>query len=175
MENDIIEDTIECVKKFVDILNYIDNEWNSLYDQIGRLDQETSDLLHEIELTEFDAVEGFQLSTEIKKIRIKRRDLKDYQEVIKYLKDFSDRNKSLRISLFKTANLMQKTRDYHYNRRYTPRVREDLKLSIKDEYSYSEYLADADEEMKVYNELEERMPIIEGDVEENIKDYIEEG
>jgi hypothetical protein len=174
-------ETIDSIKKFLETLNNVEKDWDRVYEDIGKCDQEISDLLHEIELTDFDHVEGFQLSEEIQKVRRRRRDLKNYQEIMRHIKEYLDRNKSLKISLFKVFSSMERTFDYQMNRTYTPRVRTDLKLCSKENQNmmanqqYPEY----EEEPQAYDEpfgltdvfeTEEAPPDDTADTEENNAD-----
>ena len=134
------DNTIDYIKNFVDTINCVEDEWNSVYDEIGKLDLEISDLLHEIELTDFNEVEGFQIAKEIQKIRKRRRYLKNYQEIIKYLKEFIDKNPSIKIPLFKVHTSIKKTFQYQTNRVYIPRVRNDLKLSLDNQQNSKDTL-----------------------------------
>lgn len=152
----LITQTLESIRSFLDTLNTVEKDWDSVYEEIGRCDQEISDLLHEIELTEFDHVEGYQLSEEIQKVRRRRRELKNYQEIIRHLKEFLDRNKSLKISLFKVMTSMERTRDYQMYRKYTPRVRTDLKLCLEENQTMHHEFEDEEliDETETYNDLD---------------------
>lgn len=123
------EEVVEICESFAKLISSVDRDWDDLYTEIGNLDKETSDLVHEVELTEFDHVEGYQLSLEIKKIRQKRRVYKDYQALISPLKEFASYNKNLQIPLFKAINEMKKRSSFKDSRLYFPRIRKDLKLS----------------------------------------------
>ena len=161
--NNLVTQTFESIRNFLEILNGVEKDWDSVYEEIGRCDQEISDLLHEIELTEFDHVEGYQLSEEIKKVRRRRRELKNYQEIIRHLKEFLDRNKNLKISLFKVLTSMERTRDYQMYRRYTPRVRTDLKLCLEENQSmYYEYEEEnMIDETETYNDYDLQLTDVE--------------
>ncbi|MED1125175.1 hypothetical protein [Bacillus atrophaeus] len=151
----MIPETIESIKNFLETLNKIENNWDSVYEEIGRSDLEISDLIHEVELTDFDPVEGIHLAEEIKKARRHRRELKDYQEVIRHMKEYLDRNKSLKINLFKVLTAMERTREAQCNRTYTPRVRTDLKLCSRENQLNSKGEAAKDNnEVEVENKTE---------------------
>ncbi|MCY7865960.1 hypothetical protein P8918_12955 [Bacillus spizizenii] len=151
----MIPETIKSIKNFLETLNKIENNWDSVYEEIGRSGLEISDLIHEVELTDFDPVEGIHLAEEIKKARRHRRELKDYQEVIRHMKEYLDRNKSLKINLFKVLTAMERTREAQCNRTYTPRVRTDLKLCSKENQLNSKgEAAKGSNEVEVENKTE---------------------
>lgn len=124
-----IEEIIKVSEDFAKVLSKISQSWDDVYQAVGDCDKEASDLLHEIELTDFNNVEGYLLATEVKDIRRRRRELKDYQEIVSLLRDFSHQNKALQINLFRTSSEMRKRYEDHNTRRYFPRIRKDIKLA----------------------------------------------
>ena len=178
LEGDIlITEAIDTTKNFLYLLDKIEKEWGTVYEEIGRYDQEISDLLHEIELIDYSSDEGLFLVNEIKKIRKKRRELKDYQEVIRHLKEYLDRNKSVKINLFKKLTLMERTKKYQDTRIYNPRVRTDLKLNEIYNDFFCENEDDNNDDKLLdsspdYYEPDEEYPIVEDDVEEPENDLV---
>lgn len=171
----MIDQVMESVRGFLKTIDSIENDWDRIYEEIGLSDQEISDLLHEIELTDFNESEGNHLAEEIKRIRKHRRELKDYQEIIRHLKEFLERNRSLKISLYKVLNGMERTKNYHNSRYYTPRVRTDLKLCAKINQSDEE---ESDSMLDAYtdiynNDYELGSAVVEPD-EDEMEDEIEE-
>ncbi|SHN77377.1 hypothetical protein [Desulfitobacterium chlororespirans] len=61
--------------------------------------------------------------------RQRRRKLKEKMEILRTLKEFTDNNKQLKISLYKALNTMQKTEENQGQRMYTPRIRTDITLA----------------------------------------------
>jgi Mg2+ and Co2+ transporter CorA len=125
------EDVIKIVSDFAQLLGKIEQDWDQIYEEIHKTDCETGDLLHEIELTNFNAYEGYRLAKQLQEVRQRRRELKDTQEILQHLKDFYDNNKQLHITLFKLVKEMQKTKASQQNRSYIPRIRTDLKICQK--------------------------------------------
>jgi Mg2+ and Co2+ transporter CorA len=125
------DDVIKIVYDFAQLLSKIEQEWDQIYEEIHKTDCEAGDLLHEIELTNFNAYEGYKLAKQLQEVRQKRRKLKDTQEILQHLKDFYDNNKQLHITLFKLIKEMQKTKESLQSRSYTPRIRTDLKICQK--------------------------------------------
>lgn len=145
----MVDSTIKAVKSFLDVIEKIEQDWERVYEEIGKCDHEMSDLLHEIELTEFDNEEGYYLLEELQKVRRRRRELKNYQELIRHLKEYLDRNKYLKINLFKVLTSMERTVEFQKSRTYTPRVRTDLKLCSKEnQNAHLEY----DEDLLIHDD-----------------------
>ena len=116
---------------FLDLLNHIENNWDSIYDGIGQADRETQDILHEMELTSFNASEGYALAKKLQEVRQRRRRLKNEKEALKDIKEFYEHHKQLKIDLFKVLTKKKQTLETQANRKYMPRVRDDLKLAQK--------------------------------------------
>lgn len=62
--------------ELLDLINKIENEKVSLCKDLSRCDQATSDMLHQIELGNFNAAEGYKLCKELQEIRKSRRRIK---------------------------------------------------------------------------------------------------
>lgn len=122
-------DVIKIIKDFANLLNSAENEWDDIYKMIGEIDDEMQDLLHEAELTVFNAAEGYDLAKKIQEVRQRRRELKNRREILRFVKDFIDNNKKLTITLFKMAQNMENSRQMQEKREYTPRIRTDIKLA----------------------------------------------
>ncbi|WP_041272396.1 hypothetical protein [Desulfitobacterium hafniense] len=120
---------ISATKHFLETLNTIEGEWGSWVDELNMIEQETQDLLHEIELTKFDVQRGYRLCKELRETRQRRRKLKEKMEILKTLKEFTESNKQLKISLYKALNTMQRTEEHQGQRMYTPRIRTDITLA----------------------------------------------
>ncbi|GAB6170573.1 hypothetical protein JCM15765_00510 [Paradesulfitobacterium aromaticivorans] len=126
-------DAVTTTKNFLDILNTIEKDWGSWVDELKRCEEETQDLLHEIELTKFDASRGYRLCRDLQEVRQRRRQLKDEMDVARVLKEFLDINKQLKINLFKVLTSMERVEEGQGRRMYTPRVRTDLTLNERGE------------------------------------------
>lgn len=124
-----MEELIKTIKAFAEILNDIDNVWSELHEKLKQYELESNDLLHEIELTNFNACEGYILAKKLKEVRQRRREVKNKQEILQYVKDFAANNKNLIITLYKLAKSMEEKLDIQQNRVYVPRIRHDLKLA----------------------------------------------
>lgn len=118
-----------ATKHFLEALNTVESDWGSWVEDLNMVEQEIQDLLHEIELTRFDIQRGYKLSKALQEARQRRRTLKEKMEILRTLKEFTDSNKQLKISLYKALNAMQRTEDHQGQRMYTPRVRTDITLA----------------------------------------------
>lgn len=123
------ESFVETVVSFYDLLECVTKEWDELYETIRLIDQEIVDLQHEIELIDFDEKTGYELALKMKEAKIRRRKHKDYQEIIRPIKeDLVDKKRINIIPLYKAIEKMRKQMEYQSDRIYKPRVRTDIKL-----------------------------------------------
>lgn len=122
-------EAIQTTKNFLETLNAVEKEWGSWHEDLSQCNMEIQDLLHEIELTKFDAYRGYKLCKQLQEVRQRRRDIKNKIEVLKYLKDFYDNNKKLKIELYKVLTNMEQIEENQRHRLYTPRVRTDISLA----------------------------------------------
>lgn len=122
-------DAILTTRSFPETLNVVEKDWGNWVDDLKLCDAETQDLLHEIELTNFDKRRGHQLCKQLQEVRKRRRNLKEKMELLRSIKEFVDSNRQLKISLFKTLTSMERTEESQGERSYYPRVRNDLELA----------------------------------------------
>lgn len=114
-------------KNINQLLNQVDVEHNLLAKEQLRLEQATQDLLHEMELTTFNACEGYYLAKRIKDIRIQRREIKNELNELTALKTFASKGQ-FRCELdnvVKSIELKEKAKEKAL---YAPRVLNDIKL-----------------------------------------------
>ena len=115
----------EILQEAVEILNSVPELWKQTCEDIKHADLETSDILHELELGEFDKKKGYKLASEIKEIRQRRRVVKEDQSAFAYLKDFCEKNGTFAKRLDEVVTLMQREIDARSRRIYTPKIRTD--------------------------------------------------
>lgn len=89
--------------------------------EISRLDKEQEDMLHLIELTKANASEGYKLYQKMHNIRNDRRKYKEMQEEIFKVSSVLGQHKTLRQSLEKTANNINKLNEAQGKREYGAR------------------------------------------------------
>ncbi len=98
--------------------------------RIRRLDEETSDLMHLVELTRFNAFEGFKIAQQLQVVRQERRKLKDENEVLKHLAPYLQSQKNKLGQLDKAIGEIRNTKSRLPVRKYNCKVRKDLEQKI---------------------------------------------
>lgn len=121
---------MRSVEELVNSLHCIFTELPKHYEanenEITELDKEQQDLLHIIELTRFDAYKGFKYAKEIQRLRERRRELKDENELLINLYNFANDNKKLSNSVNTVKHKYKQTIQVQANRSYKFRVREEF-------------------------------------------------
>ncbi len=108
----------------------IDKELRQIDIEIQNKELERDDLLHEIELSNLNAIELSSTSRRLRKALQERRELKDARDYIYTLKGFSDKFITKGIiadskQLIQNVENLNKSRN---ERKYTPRILKDLKI-----------------------------------------------
>ena len=67
------------------LLNQAQDEYNLYSKQLSRLDLEAQDILHRLEYSSFNVVQGYTLAKQLREIRVKRRTVKQHQEMLQIL------------------------------------------------------------------------------------------
>lgn len=98
--------------------------------EINICEKETQDLLHIIELTSFHAAKGYHFSKELQKARLRRRELKNQNELIEPLLAIVKRMKTFEHELNKVIGDIRRIKSNQENRQYKMRVREDLQKEV---------------------------------------------
>lgn len=84
---------IEYTNQLIEIYDNIENDFNTLKQELSQVDLYQQDILHIIESTNFNASEGYKLAKMIKDAREKRRVIKNELEPMQSLKSsFIDKN-----------------------------------------------------------------------------------
>lgn len=99
----------DCISNFLNMVQdaETDYEWN--YEEVHRLDEETQDLLHTLELENPCYKETAKIGTKLKRCRQLRRESKDTTLILQPLIDFIDSDKGRQaINLMK--EMLGKTR-----------------------------------------------------------------
>ena len=120
---------IERPKQIVEQLLQLTKEIIEIYEQnqidINLADQETQDLLHELELNRLDCVKLVKGASELAKTRRKRRSYKHENEMLHPLYKFVT-DKNIKSEYKKLLTNINKINGTILNRSYYPRVRVDL-------------------------------------------------
>jgi hypothetical protein len=101
-------DHMSALGSFLSAYDSLEDDWSAVFEGISQANKELEDMLHEIELTEFNACQGYFMARKVKEIRQRRRELKNDQELLKIFKDFLDQHTGLKIPMHET---LQKMRD----------------------------------------------------------------
>ena len=89
-------------------------------------DQEISDVLHIIELSLFNAYEGYKYSRELQITLQKRREIKNELASLRQLKQSLDSGNGMKENLVKMNKKIRDRNKVVLEKKYTPRVRSDL-------------------------------------------------
>lgn len=91
-------------------------------DDIKRYQEQTQDLLHGLELLDASEEELMGYATELKDVRQARRRVKDFQEQVRPLRDWSVKNRTAVNQLKSIVGEITKIQDGQKERSYTPRA-----------------------------------------------------
>ena len=89
-------------------------------------DQEITDILHIIELSSFNASEGYRYSRELQITLQRRREIKNEVASLRQLKQSLDSGNSVKENLVTMSKKIRKRNRIVLSKKYTPRVRSDL-------------------------------------------------
>ncbi|WP_137744567.1 hypothetical protein [Robertmurraya siralis] len=100
-------------------------------EELKKIDSEIQDILHVIELTSFNASDGYKWAKELQRLRKSRRMLKDELEQLEKIKDFLNFPKPTEKVINKTIGELRTIESRKENRTYHMRMRKDLQELIK--------------------------------------------
>lgn len=120
----------EHVEALINIVQDIKKTYEYNTSFIVEKEAETQDLLHELELGNFDYKKGNKLARELRKIRKARRQASDQNRALKFLYDYFH-GKSIIRDLRRIQQDIIKEEQKMEARVYVPRVREDLTFTDK--------------------------------------------
>lgn len=110
-----------------DAIRDLPKQYNRNYEEIGKLDEEQQDILHYIELGKrLGTVQSHDPYMQIRKLRIKRRKLKNENEQLEGLVSILKKFAPYLNDLNRTIGDIRRTKDIQANRQYKCRVRDDL-------------------------------------------------
>ena len=120
VDNDYGDLTVDNIFNALHSLRILNNPAikDFLSQELAKTDLETIDIEHKIELTNFNANEGYMLAKEMKDVRVRRRKIKDTITLLETM--------SKQFDLNKLGTAVEKAEAKLDTRTYTPRVREDL-------------------------------------------------
>lgn len=103
------------------LLRNAQKQFDSNYEAVGTKDLESQDILHKIELNNFNARDGFKLARKLQIVRQERRRLKDNNFILNHLLSFISKNKNLLQDLQKTVSSVIEAEKAQNERQYYPR------------------------------------------------------
>lgn len=115
------QETIDITKKFANLVGSAKDHYKELYDTVGRCDRETSDIVHDIEFSSFNAKEGNVKAKTLRKVRRERRIAKDEMEYVAKFKRLADTYKNLSKELEILYSALEEIKQEQSNRTYTPK------------------------------------------------------
>lgn len=98
--------------------------------EFHKVNDETQDLLHVLELGKLNAIEMSKITRQLKEVRQKRRELKDELEILYEVRNFATGN----VNEHEINTIIGKVRSIHEKRQrrtYTMRVRTDLQKLVE--------------------------------------------
>ena len=116
-----LQETIDITRKFSTLVNNSKDYYKELYEIVGKCDRETSDMVHDIEFSNFNAKEGNLKARTLRKIRRERRAAKDEMEYVIGFKKISDIYKNLSKELESLCAELEKAKENQSKRTYTPK------------------------------------------------------
>lgn len=126
-------DDIEQTATFLrDAITEIPKRYNYDLTEVKQLDKETQDLLHLMELSNFNAFEGYKASKELQTVRRTRRDCKDEYELLEPLIEVMKQMQPHVKQLNRIIGEIRKLKHKQESRKYRTRVRFDLQDKFKE-------------------------------------------
>jgi len=119
---------IPLIKTILESFETLKYEIDSVNQKIRDIHSEQDDLLHELELTKFNACEGYQLSKELQILRHKRRHYKDQEEQMDMIRGVINKYKWIVNDLKPLVKMLEEKENHQIHRQYTPKIRTNLKL-----------------------------------------------
>lgn len=119
----------KCISTIVGVCDQVIQTFESNQEKIKKAENETMDLLHEIELAKIKNLqEGYQVYKELKEVREKRRMAKDENQALEELYNFCKNDTNIKAKLQKIQSTVDKVIHNQSTRKYTPKERKDLTI-----------------------------------------------
>lgn len=115
--------------------------------EISKYDMETQDILHSLELTDLEDDVHEEQWKEMQKIRIYRRQAKNFVEAVEPIHNFVKENEALVKKLGKLQGEVMKVKQSIDERQYYPRV----KTSLKEAFDKADHIYDRMERLSMIN------------------------
>lgn len=131
-------DDIDEVKEFLEnvkyFFGYIDSEKAQLEKELTNKELERDDWLHEIELSKLNAIERGKVYSNLEKVLVERRILKDKIDFINTIKGYASKfiAKGVCVETNLALENIQRLEENRENRKYTARIVKNLKCAKKE-------------------------------------------
>lgn len=119
---------------FIQITNDVVKKYESNVEVIKKTEEELTDVYHEIELGKSqDLYGGYKLYKQVKELRMKRRQAKDENDLLKDMYEYikSQQGQTFKNKIQSIQGSSVKVYDAQSRRTYTPRQRDDLTITNK--------------------------------------------
>lgn len=117
-----MENHIEKLSNALDTIVNVPVRIKYLNDELALTNAKQTDLLHEIENSNFNAYEGYVKAKELQEVRMYRRELKNELDILDPLYKWCIEHKKIEVDLFKVKSSMEKIKENKENWIYTSRV-----------------------------------------------------
>ena len=122
----------EYVDTLIEILQDIKQSYDFNVANIEDIEKSLTDLGHEIELSKFNAVQGYKLAKEEQKLRQERRRMKDENVTLIFLYQYYSNYPNMVSDLQKIRGSIKREVSKLETRLYKPRIRKDLTIPTLD-------------------------------------------
>lgn len=119
---------------FIQITNDVVKKYESNVEVIKKTEEELTDVYHEIELGKSqDLYGGYKLYKQVKELRMKRRQAKDENDLLKDMYEYikSQQGQTFKNKIQSIQGSSVKVYDAQSRRTYTPRQKDDLTITNK--------------------------------------------
>ena len=119
---------IPLVQNILSSFETLKHDMDTIAQNIKDTDSEICDILRDVELTSFNASEGYKLARELQILRKKRREYKEYEEQLDMLRGFVNKHKWIVNDLKLNIKTIEDKVEQQLHRMYSPKIRTDLKI-----------------------------------------------
>jgi len=124
-------DIIQTMQSLRDVYVNYPKQYELSQEELKKVESEIQDILHVIELTHFNASDGYKWAKELQKLRKNRRALKDELENLDKVKEFLSYQKPTEKVINKVIGDLRSIETRRNNRTYHMRMRKELQELIK--------------------------------------------
>lgn len=125
-----MNDIIQALQSVREVYANFPKQLETSREELKKVESEIQDILHIIELTNFDACKGFKWAKELQRLRKARRELKDLIEMLEPIKELIAFQKPTEKNIGKIIGDVKIVEQKHKVRTYRMRVRSDLQEMI---------------------------------------------